>query len=113
MPLLYGGFGLVLLALWIFCLIDVIVTAEEDCRNLPKGLWILIVLFLPEIGSILWLLAGRPQTVTRPGGLPYKGDTGGYPDDDEEFLRRCRKRAEEQRRAYREQQRQAEGNQDQ
>ncbi|GAA4201299.1 PLDc N-terminal domain-containing protein [Microbispora amethystogenes] len=125
MPLIYGGFGLVLLALWIFCLFDVIVTAEEDCRNLPKGLWILIVLLLPEVGSILWLVAGRPQTVTRPGGLPYKGNTGRFPEydrpgrfvpsdpDDEEFLRRCRERAEEQRRAYREQQRQAEKNQDQ
>ncbi|MEU6430683.1 PLDc N-terminal domain-containing protein [Microbispora sp. NPDC046973] len=126
MPLIYGGFGLVLLALWIFCLFDVIVTAEEDCRNLPKGLWIMIVLFLPEVGSILWLVAGRPQTVTRPGGLPYKGNTGRFPEydrpgrfvpsnpgDDEEFLRRCRERAEEQRRAYLEQQRQAEKNQDQ
>jgi hypothetical protein len=122
----YGGFGLILLGLWIFCLLDVIVTDESECRNLPKGLWILVVLLLPDIGSILWLIAGRPRITARPGGLPYKGNTGHFPeydrpgrfvatspDDDEEFLRRCRERAEEQRRRYREQLRRAEKDQEQ
>jgi hypothetical protein len=115
---LYGGAGLLLLGLWIFCLLDVITTDEYECRNLPKGLWIVIVLFLPDVGSIAWLIAGRPQSVVRPGGLPYKGNTGRFPeydrpgrvaaanpDDDEEFLRQCRERAEQQRRAYRDRQR--------
>ncbi|MBE3016108.1 hypothetical protein IL992_44220 [Microbispora sp. NEAU-D428] len=69
---------------------------------------------------------GKAPLPGQPGGLPYKGNTGRFPeydrpgrfvpsnpDDGEEFLRRCRERAEEQRRAYREQQRQAEKNQDQ
>lgn len=101
--------GLILLALWLFCIFDVITTPEEACRNLPKLVWLLIVLLLPSIGSIVWLVAGRPQRGT--AGLPYKGNTGPYPeydrpgrfvatnpDDDEEFLRKCRERAEEQRR---------------
>jgi hypothetical protein len=122
----YGGFGLLVLGLWIFCLLDVITTDEYACRNLPKGLWVLVVLLLPDIGSILWLIAGRPRITAPPGGLPYKGNTGRFseydrpgrfvatnPDDDEAFLRRCRERAEEQRRTYQEQLRQAEKDQGQ
>jgi hypothetical protein len=116
-----GLLGLLMLALWVFCIFDVITTDESLCRNLPKMVWLLIVLVIPDIGSILWLIAGRPQRGVQPGGLPYKGNTGRFPeyerpgrfaatdmDDDEEFLRRCRERAEEQRRAARERQRQKE-----
>ncbi|MDQ1654112.1 MAG: hypothetical protein QOI35_3312 [Cryptosporangiaceae bacterium] len=111
-----GALGLVLLGLWIFCLVDVITTPEWQCRHLPKVAWVLIVLLLPEVGSIVWLVAGRPRAdVTRPGGLPYKGNTGypeyerpgrhvaQSPDDDEAFLRGLRERAEEQRRKARDQ----------
>ena len=46
--LVYEGVGLLLVvALWIFCLVDVIVSKEDECRNLPKLLWLLIVLMLP------------------------------------------------------------------
>src|SRR4051794_4820947 len=106
-----GAFGLVLLGLWIFCLIDVITTPEGDCRNLPKLAWLFIVLLLADIGSIVWLVAGRNWN--RPADLPYKGDRGrrtpapgqrraGNPDDDEEFQAQLRSRVEEQRRRARE-----------
>jgi hypothetical protein len=111
-----GALGLVLLALWIFCIVDVITTPEGECRNLPKMAWLLIVLVLPDVGSIVWLVAGRPVAHTRPGGLGYKGNTGRYPEyerpgrhvatnpeDDEAFLRSLRERAEEQRRKARDQ----------
>lgn len=104
-----GAFGLIVLCLWIFCLVDVITSVEGTTRNLPKMGWIFIVLLLPLIGSILWLVAGRPEGAThrsyreprstsrfpeydRPGR-----HVAGNPDDDEEFLRRCRERAEQQR----------------
>ena len=109
-----GAFALVMLALWIFCVVDVITTSEAECRNLQKGLWVVIVLFIPDIGSIAWLIAGRPQNGSVKSGLPYRGNTGfpeyerpgrfsaTNPDDDADFLRECRERAEEQRRKYRE-----------
>jgi hypothetical protein len=114
---LFEGFGLILLALWIFCVFDVITTDEYACRNLPKMAWLLIVLILPDIGSIMWLIAGSPRTVSRPENLPYKGNTSRAPlarerpgrapatnpDDDEEFLQGLRDRAEAQRRKAREQ----------
>ena len=107
------GFGLVVFALWVFSLVDVIGSDEGAIRHLPKLWWLLIVLFFPFAGSIAWLVAGRPVGV--PGGRRTSGRCRQYPeydrpgraaatspDDDEEFLRKVRERAEEQRRAYRE-----------
>ena len=111
MVLFDGGFGLVLFALWLFCIIDVITTPEGECRNLPKMVWLLIVILLMDVGSIAWLVAGRTWNSERPN-LPYKGNRGvappprarraSNPDDDDEFLANLRARAEEQRRRARE-----------
>ncbi|RSM80666.1 hypothetical protein DMH04_29475 [Kibdelosporangium aridum] len=111
MPLFAGGlFSIVVMGLWIFCLVDVITTVDGTTRNLPKMGWLFIVLLLPLIGSILWLVAGRPERVGGGGGqyrqappsrFPEYDRPGRHvatnPDDDEEFLRKCRERAEQQR----------------
>ncbi len=55
-----GLIPVLLLGLWIYCIFDVIATDEALTRNLPKGFWLLIVFFLPDIGSLAWLLLGRP-----------------------------------------------------
>jgi hypothetical protein len=110
-----GGLtSVVTLGLWIFCLVDVITTNDGDTRHLPKMYWLLIVLFLPLVGSIIWLVAGRPVNVyARPRSFERAAPT--FPEydrpgrfaatdaeNDAEFLRRCRERAEEQRRKARE-----------
>jgi hypothetical protein len=109
MPIFAGeAFSLIVLALWIFCIVDVFTSVDGTTRNLPKIGWIFVVLFLPLIGSILWLVAGRPEgeyrhrpTTTRYPEYDRPGrHVAGNPDDDDEFLRRCRERAEEQRRQY-------------
>ena len=106
-----GVAGLAMLGLWIFCLIDVITTPEGDCRNLPKLVWLFIVLLLFDIGSIVWLIAGRNWN-RQPANLPYRGNFGrpapasrsraNNPDDDEDFQAQLRARVEEQRRRARE-----------
>lgn len=103
MLLLFEGFGLILLALWIFCIFDVITTDPRACRNLPKTAWLLIVFLLPDIGSIMWLIAGSPRKGSLPGSLPAKSAPVAGPDDDEAFLKGLRDRAEAQRRKAREQ----------
>jgi hypothetical protein len=109
--LVLGEGGVLLeLILLVYCVLNVITTPEDQVRNLPKLLWLFLVVFLPLVGGIAWLVAGRPVGGTRPGGLPYKGNTGRFPeyerpgratanspDDDEAFLRGLRERAEEQR----------------
>jgi hypothetical protein len=107
---LFDGFGgLLVLGLWIFCFIDVLMTPETACRNLPKLAWVFIVLLLPLFGSIVWLVAGRPWDRV-PVGPRATGNRKrvsarpSNPDDDEEFLASLKLRAEEQRRRAREQQ---------
>ena len=119
MLLFDGAAGVLLLALWLFCLVDVIITNEYACRNLPKLLWLLIVLVLPDIGSLLWLILGRPQgvRVARLADAQGSAASRGFdpraagaahvanPDDDEEFMAQVRLRAEQQRQRARDQRR--------
>ncbi|NHA00924.1 PLDc_N domain-containing protein [Nocardioides sp. W3-2-3] len=97
--------------LWLFCLVDVITSREDSVRNLAKTWWLLIVLFFPLAGSIVWLVAGRPQPerpMTRgqgaAPGFPEYERRGRFasadPERDEDFLRKVRERAEEQRARY-------------
>ena len=104
-----GAGGVLLLLLWVFCIFDAISADETRVRNLSKGTWIILVILLADIGSVMWLVAGRPQGPART--VPYKGNTGippqydrpgravaQTPDDDAAFLDGLKRRAEEQRR---------------
>lgn len=103
--------GLVVFGLWIFCLLEVISSHEGELRNLPKLWWLVIVLLFPFAGSVAWLVAGRPRATGRSrfertvSAYPENDRPGRaaavQPEDDEEFSRRVRERAEQQRRAYR------------
>jgi hypothetical protein len=102
--LLRGLPVLIELGLLIYCLIDCIQTPEIDIRNLNKGLWLLLIIFLPVIGGVAWLVAGRPQQPhrrvpwpsTATAGFPeYERPRG--PDDDAQFLTEMKKVDEEQR----------------
>ena len=109
--MLYGGgvLALVEVVLLVYCVLNIITTPEGEVRNLPKLLWLLLVVVLPLVGGIAWLLAGRPQGPAR--SRPYEGGAGvpsrrdrpgraqpSRPDDDEAFLRSLRERADQQRR---------------
>ena len=69
-----GLIGFLLIALWLYCIVDVISTDEVLMRNLPKFAWLGIVFFLPDIGSLAWLALGRPLYA---GWRP--GDTNSRP----------------------------------
>lgn len=56
-----GVIGIALVFIWIYCLYDVFTTNDKLVRNLPKIAWFVIVLLIPDIGSILWLCFGRPR----------------------------------------------------
>ena len=57
---------------WIWALLDCIATDSAMCRNLPKPMWIILVLILPDIGALVWLLLGRPERASwRPGSTDY------------------------------------------
>jgi hypothetical protein len=109
-------FGPLVFLLWVFCVVDVVVSRPGDARHLPKWGWLVVVLLFPFVGSIVWLVAGRPTRRPRRIGR-YERQAPSFPeydrpgraaavspDADEEFLRRCRERAEEQRRRHAQQQ---------
>ncbi len=108
---------LVPLVLAVFCLVQAITSREDEVRHLGKVWWILLILFFPLVGSIAWLVAGRPVRPLRRGG-PYERSASAFPEydrprrfaatdpaADEEFLKKVRERAEEQRRRAAEQKR--------
>jgi len=106
--------GPVVLVLWIFCVFDVITSRQDEVRHLPKWGWLVLVLLFPLVGSVVSLVAGCPRR-TAGKGRRFERQAPAFPEydrpgraaavdaaADEEFLRRCRERAEEQRRRHRE-----------
>jgi len=105
--------GPLVLLLWLFCLLDVI-THRREPQHLPRWAWLLLVLLFPLVGSVVWLAVGRPRAGATSRPSAFERAAPAFPEydrpgraaaldgaSDDEFLRRCRERAEEQRRRYR------------
>lgn len=94
----YGLAFLFSLGLLVFCVLDCIATDSALVRNLPKTFWILLIIFLPTIGSVAWLLLGRPEktrlypgdTRARPNPPAARPKRPLGPDDDPRFLEMTR-----------------------
>ena len=67
-------------AFWVYTIVDCAVQPPTRHRGVSKPIWILIVVFIPVLGGVLWLLVGR----TRRAALAARR----APDDDPEFLGR-------------------------
>jgi hypothetical protein len=67
-------FGLLVLALWAYCLIDALTTPRGAARHLPKLVWVLVIVVASVPGAVAWLVLGRPRRehvvadVSRGGG---------------------------------------------
>ena len=61
-------------AISLLTLLDVITRPEGETKHLPKMVWILLVIFLPIIGPILWFAVGReyPQRPVNARQRPMK-----------------------------------------
>jgi hypothetical protein len=70
--------ALVLTAFWVYTIVDCSVQPANRHRGVSKPIWILIVVFLPVLGGLLWLTVGR---VRRSTIIARRA-----PDDDPEFL---------------------------
>ena len=69
---------LLLIAFWVYSIVDCALLPPTRHRGVSKPVWILIVVLLPVLGGILWLVVGRGRQRQAP---VYKA-----PDDDLEFL---------------------------
>lgn len=108
--------GLLFLGFWLYCILDVAMADPSLVRNLPKIVWLVLVVVVPTVGGVAWLIAGRPSEATaRPGSTdrrrprppiarpdrssgaprqrpprqaPPRRSAPRGPDDDPDFLRR-------------------------
>lgn len=103
----YLGF-LLLVAVVVYTVTDIINAPDEDLHGLPRGVWLILVILIPVLGSVVWFVVsinGRrtrgealggprsgPRTAPGSAGTPGSGRPGGArtgpvaPDDDPEFL---------------------------
>ena len=109
--MIIGAFALVI-GLSLYTLLDAARTPAADARTLPKWLWIIIIIFFPVVGPVFWLFFGRARSEKSTAEQPPATDTGRgltgrrgtvspapkAPDDDEEYLRWLKAKAERQKR---------------
>lgn len=84
----------IVVGLYVFAIVDVILTDAVRVRALPKFAWILVIL-LPIVGALLWFFFGKER-----------GSRGGErrtmaPDDDPSFLANLRRDEEQDERIRR------------
>ena len=97
MARLLFGLGVAAVIFTIYAVADCAFFDRSRIRGLRRGWWIVVILFVPIIGALLWFIIGRGRA-TRVG--PSRGGTVA-PDDDAEFLRRLRNDAEQDERIRR------------
>lgn len=104
--LIIGGAALIV-GLTLYTLLDAVRTPAHEARTLPKWLWVLVTLLFPVVGPLMWLILGRPKAQPAAGG-PRPGfgqrrntpaPSVSSPDDDEEYLRWLKAKAERERRS--------------
>jgi hypothetical protein len=62
--------------------------SADRVRNMPRPLWVLVILLIPLLGPLAYFIWGRPVPPPREGGPVRRSDPRPTsPDDDPEFLR--------------------------
>lgn len=72
--------ALLLIAFWVYSIVDCALQPPTRHRGVSKPVWLLIVVLLPVVGGILWLVVGRSRPRAQPA---FRA-----PDDNPEFLGR-------------------------
>ena len=88
---------IVVVVLSVYSLVDCAMLERARIRGLPRWAWLLVILFVPVIGPLLWLIVGRGRRGAADRGVRRSM----APDDDPEFLRRLGDEATQQERIRR------------
>jgi len=56
------------LVLCVAALVDIVPRSDGDIQHLPKIVWVLLVIFFPVVGGILWFAVGRTYSSGRGNG---------------------------------------------
>lgn len=97
MARLLFGLGVAAVIFTIYAVADCAFFDRTRIRGLQRGWWIVIILFVPIIGGLLWFIIGRGRANRVGSG---RGRTLA-PDDDAEFLRQLREDAAQDERIRR------------
>jgi hypothetical protein len=66
--------ALLLIAFWVYSIVDCALQPPTRHRGVSKPLWIVIVVLLPVIGGLMWFVVGRgrarPSASARPTTTP-------------------------------------------
>jgi cbb3-type cytochrome oxidase subunit 3 len=58
----FGGvLFLLVIACWVWALVECAITPGEACRNLPKIVWVLLIVLFGVFGAAGWFVFGRPR----------------------------------------------------
>jgi hypothetical protein len=69
-----GLLGLAMLGFWLWALLDCIVSPRDEVRNLPKFVWLLLIILLWVIGAAAWAFLGRtPRARRGPRSAEHQG----------------------------------------
>jgi hypothetical protein len=83
------------LALLIYGLVDCLQADRRAVRLLPRWGWLLLIVVIPFVGSVCWLVLGRPVGAASPGrGRAASAGRSAPrgPEDDPDFLARLDRR---------------------
>ncbi|MEU4221280.1 PLDc N-terminal domain-containing protein [Actinoplanes sp. NPDC026623] len=62
--------------------------SADRVRNMPRALWLLVILLIPLLGPLAYFFWGRPVQPPREGGpIRPSSPRPASPDDDPDFLR--------------------------
>ncbi len=81
----------------IYAIADCAFFDRSRVRGLSRGWWIVVIVFVPIIGGLLWFIIGRGRAGRSSGGRSRTV----APDDDADFLRRLGTEAEQAERIRR------------
>ena len=74
------------LVLLVLALISALSAARV--RNMPRAVWVLVILLVPLVGPLAYFAWGRPREAPRERGpVPRSKKRPAAPDDDPDFLR--------------------------
>jgi hypothetical protein len=87
MARLLFGLGVAAVIFTIYAVADCAFFDRSRVRGLSRGWWIVVIIFVPIIGGLLWFIIGRGRA-NRIGAT--RGGRTVAPDDDTDFLRQLR-----------------------
>lgn len=98
MARLLFGLGVAAVIFTIYAVADCAFFDRSRVRGLSRGWWIVVIIFVPIIGGLLWFIIGRGRA-NRIGAT--RGGRTVAPDDDTDFLRQLREDAAQDERIRR------------